>query len=949
MNLIKSIILQVFIAATLASCVNTGRRNILNLAGEWSFKADPAGMGITQRWYTGSFEETISLPGSMTENGKGDPVGLNTSWTGDIVDSSWFFEPAMAKYREAGNIKVPFWLQPELHYVGAAWYQRRVNIPGSWNGRYIRLFLERCHWESRVWVDENSAGMQNALGAPHIFDLSQWLTPGWHTLTICVDNRVKDIDVGRNSHSITDHTQTNWNGITGKLELQAMPVLHISNVKLYPDIQHKKVKVSIELRNYSGLASDTEIKLLAEALQEKGKEKFREVVRHLTLEPGNQTFETEYPMGEDPCLWDEFHPCLYLMTIELSDNEGKKDARKISFGMREIKTHGTQIAINGRPVILRGTLECAIFPKTGYPPTDTASWMRIFRIARAHGLNHMRFHSWCPPEAAFEAADQMGFYLHVECSSWANFTSAIGDGKPVDQFIYDESERIVSEYGNHPSFCMMQYGNEPAGINQERWLAEFVRYWKNRDPRRLYSSGAGWPVIPESDYNNIPQPRIQGWGEGLKSIINAQPPRTDYDWKDRIAGYDKPTVSHEIGQWCVYPDLKEISQYDGVLKAKNFEIFKETLEENQLGHLADSFLMASGKLQAICYKADIEAALRTPGFGGFQLLDLHDFPGQGTALVGVLNSFWGEKGYIKPSEYRRFCNATVLLARLPKMIYTSRDTLKAPVEISHFGEKELSGIIPVWKLLDSEGKVLAGGKIAGTSVPFGNGIRLGEIIQPLAGFSCPAKIILTLAAEGSENSWDLWIYPDELPAAGNDVLVTQKLDARALSILREGGKVLLTPKKGSVKPEKGGDIAVGFSSIFWNTAWTAKQAPHTMGILCNPKHPALADFPTEYHSNWQWWDAMSHANAMIISDLPAELTPIVRIIDDWFTNRPLALIFEAKIGAGKIIVSGADLLTDIDKRPEARQLMYSLQHYMAGPSYDPAVKIDPETLRCLFN
>ena len=184
-------------------------------------------------------------------------------------------------------------------------------------------------------------------------------------------------------------------------------------------------------------------------------------------------------------------------------------------------------------LFLRGTLECAIFPKTGYPPTDTASWMRIFRIARAHGLNHMRFHSWCPPEAAFIAADHTGFYLHVECSSWANSGASIGDGKPLDKFLYDESERMIQAYGNHPSFCMMLYGNEPAGANQEKWLTEFVTYWKNKDPRRLYSSGAGWPQLAVTNFNSTPDPRIQGWGEGLKSIINAQPPRTDFDWTEQ--------------------------------------------------------------------------------------------------------------------------------------------------------------------------------------------------------------------------------------------------------------------------------------------------------------------------------------------------------------------------------------------------------------------------------
>ncbi len=503
--------------------------------------------------------------------------------------------------------------------------------------------------------------------------------------------------------------------------------------------------------------------------------------------------------------------------------------------MREFMTNGTQFTINGRPVFLRGTLECAIFPKTGYPPTDTASWMRIFRIARAHGLNHMRFHSWCPPEAAFEAADHTGFYLHVECSSWANSGASIGDGKPLDKFLYDESERMIRAYGNHPSFCMMLYGNEPAGANQEKWLTEFVTYWKNKDPRRLYSSGAGWPQLAITDFNSTPNPRIQGWGEGLKSIINAQPPRTDFDWTDRITDHTKPTVSHEIGQWCVYPDFTEIKQYTGVLKARNFEIFQESLQQHHMEQYADSFLLASGKLQALCYKADIEAALRTNGFGGFQLLDLHDFPGQGTALVGVLNPFWNEKGYISPAEYSEFCNSTVPLIRLSHMIFNSGETLKATAEIAHFGPRELTGVTPSWKITNARGQVIFSGTLPEMNIPTGQLLKMGEISQQLSNIKDPEKLTLTLEVGEFHNHWDIWVYPAELPEINQGVLVTQKLDARAMEILRNGGKVLLTPVKGSLKADKGGDIAVGFSSIFWNTAWTGKQAPHTLGILCNPQ------------------------------------------------------------------------------------------------------------------
>jgi hypothetical protein len=509
---------------------------------------------------------------------------------------------------------------------------------------------------------------------------------------------------------------------------------------------------------------------------------------------------------------------------------------------------------------------------------------------------------------------------------------------------------MVESYGNHPSFCMMLYGNEPAGKNQNQFLTDFVNFWKKKDNRRIYTSGAGWPNLPVNDYLNTPDPRIQGWGQELKSIINSSAPTTDYDWTAKISKFTQPVVSHEIGQWCVYPNFKEISKYDGVLRAKNFEIFQETLKENGMSQLADSFLIASGKLQALCYKADIEAALRTPGFSGFQLLDLHDFPGQGTALVGVLDPFWDEKGYITPKEYSRFCNSTVPLARLKKQVYTNNETFEVAVEVAHYGDVPISACTPEWKITGQNGKLIQSGKLPETTIALGNCIQLGKVAVPLASVTVPEKLIFEVSVNGFANSWELWVYPEknENIVGSEKIKVTQVLDKASMDLLQQGGSVLLTLKKGTLKPEFGGNIGIGFSSIFWNTAWTKGQAPHTLGILCNPNHPALTEFPTEYYSNWQWWDAMSHSNAINMATFPSGLQPIVRVIDDWFKNRPLALVFEAKVGKGKIVVSGIDFNEGLETRPEAKQMLYSLQKYMASNQFNPKGEITVEKISSII-
>ena len=930
---------------TLLSINTIQSQSKINLAGEWKFATDPNDKGVSEQWSAKNLPETIEMPGSMSTNGKGSDVTLNTRFTGQIVDSSFYKNPEYARYRVPGNVKIPFWLQSVKYYAGAAWYQKEVIVPKSWKNQSIELFLERCHWETRLWIDNKEVGMRNSLGTPHIYNLSDVLNPGKHRITICVDNRTKSIDPGMNSHSISDHTQTNWNGMVGQLYLEAKPLISIQSIQIFPDIQQNKIVAKIKIKNSGEKEQKGTIALTVTGITVVPSKNL-----NVSVASGLDSLVVEYPMGENVKLWSEFHPDIYTLKAELKTVKSK-NVFVTTFGMREIKVVGKQLQMNGKPLFLRGTLECAIFPKTGFPPTDKAEWLRIFNIARAHGLNHIRFHSWCPPDAAFEAADQTGFYLQLECSSWANQSTTIGDGKPFDKYLYDESRRMVETYGNHPSFCMMAYGNEPAGVNQKNFLSTFVSFWKKQDSRRIYTSGAGWPNLEVNDYLSDSEPRIQHWGQGLGSIINSQAPATSFDWLSFTNKFTQPIVSHEIGQWCVYPNFKEIKKYTGVVRAKNFEIFQETLKEHGMEQLADSFLLASGKLQALCYKSDIEAALRTKNFGGFQLLDLHDFPGQGTALVGVLDAFWDEKGYISPGEFSRFCNSTVPLVRLPKRIYSNADTISASIEVAHYGDQPMKGVIPSWKIKSISGQAVLSGKLSETTIELGNGIPLGTISVPLSVISSPQKLILEVSVGSFSNSWDIWVYPakKELIIDVEKIKVVSSLDSLAQQYLVNGGSVLLTLKKGSLKPEYGGKIGIGFSSIFWNTAWTEGQKPHTLGILCNPNHMAFAMFPTEYHSNWQWWDAMSHSNAIMLASISPKIKPIVRVIDDWFTNRSLALLFEVKVGKGKLMVSGIDFNQDMEKRPEAEQLLFSLKKYMTGKYFNPTVSVEIESIKKISN
>ncbi|MBS1663030.1 MAG: hypothetical protein JST68_18445, partial [Bacteroidetes bacterium] len=911
----------------------------ISLAGEWQFRADPRDRGEVERWFASEFVgETVHLPGSMLENGKGDDVTVNTQWTASIYDSSWFFEPRMAKYREPGNLKFPFWLTPAKHYVGSAWYRKTVRVPAGWKGRSVFLFLERPHGEVTVWVDDVCVGRRYGLSTEQVFELG--IGPGEHRVVLKIDNRLKDINVGQDSHSVTDQTQGNWNGVVGKMLLGARERVWVDDVQVYPDVAGKKAKVKVVVRSADSGGRGRLI------LSVRKVDAFALVDFH--LKNGVDTVTADLPMGEKVVLWDEFNPVLYRLNIRLSRSPVIGLLLKtVEFGMREFKVRGTRFEVNGRLVHLRGTVENCVFPRTGYAPMDEGSWERIFRIAKSYGLNHMRFHSYCPPEAAFEAADKVGFYLQPEGPSWANHGSSLGDGKPIDQFIFEETERMARSYGNHPSFCMLAYGNEPRGGKQVEYLTKFINFWKERDGRRVYTGadvGQSWPLVPANEYMVKSRPRGLNW-EGLPESVS--------DYHAITSEFTVPYVTHEMGQWCVYPDFSEIPKYTGVYKAKNFELFQESLKEQGMGDEARRFLMASGKLQVLCYKAEIEKSLRTKDAAGFQLLCLNDYTGQGTALVGVLNAFWEPKGYVGAAEFRRFCGETVVLARIPEFVYTNSEELRASIELYHYGAGVLRGAVVDWKVSSEKGEVVARGSFEPKDVPIGNCFSVGDIRVSLKGIKNASRLKLEAGVRGTSffNDWNCWVYP-AVESRDSGVYYCTELDQKARAVLEQGGKVFLNA---CGKVVKGKEVSMSFTPVFWNTSWFKMRPPHTLGLLIDTTSGMFGDFPTSYYSDWQWWDVVKGAQVMHLEDLPAGFRPVVQPIDTWFLNRRLGLIFEARVGKGRLVVSSADLSPEVGgrpgvgaARPAARQLYYSIMRYMSSERFAPKAVVDLKRVEDLF-
>lgn len=900
-----------------------------DLSGEWRFAMDRNDEGVAQSWFARDLKDAIALPGILQAQGYGDDITTKTPWVLSLYDKNWDQREDYKTHTAAGNVKVPFLSQPKKHYLGAAWYQRDIDVPATWRGKRVALFLERPHWGSTLWIDERPVGGNLSLVAEHEYDLGL-LAPGRHRISVRVDNRML-MAYRPDAHSVSDSLGMSWNGIVGKMELRATSPVWLDDAQVYPDVTNKSALVKIRIGNIGGRAGAGTV--MANGVAHKVT---------WTAQGGSADITVRFPASAQT--WDEFHPALQKIRLRLQGGNGAADdARDVSFGFAQIAAKGNQFMLNGRPLFLRGTHHGGDFPLTGYPPTDVAYWRKIIQINKDWGINHIRFHSFCPPEAAFQAADELGVYLQPEPGMW----NEVSPGTAMDKMLYQETERMIKAYGNHPSFILLSPANEPKG----RWKEAFdawIAHYRKADPRRLYSNGTGHT-----------EKEVPGLADGTDFLsmqrIGPKPLRGDKGWFGRdygasLEGVNVPVVSHETGQWAAYPDYDIIGKFRGYLRPGNYEIFRDSLARHGMAARNKDFAWASGKFQVQAYKEEIEANLRTPGLMGYQLLDLHDYLGQGTALVGVLDTFWQSKGYATAEEFRHFNGETVPLARLLKRTWATDETLTAEVEIAHFGAAPLVDAQPWWKLLDASGRVAASGDFARRTIGIGKNIPLGRITLPLAALAAPQAYRLQVGIAGAadsvektaaENDWNIWLYPAKIttpePA---DVLVTHSWPA-AEAALAAGGKVLFLPLASDLDWS---GPPLDSVPVFWNRlmnpAWS-----RTLGVWIDTKHPALTQFPTDRFNDWQWSELIKGTRTVNLDQLPPALQPIAQPIDDWNRNFKLALLLEAKVGEGRLMVATPDLQTNLEKRVVARQLRKSLLDYMAGDSFNPQTAVSAAEFR----
>ncbi len=885
------------------------KTNNIDLKGKWNYKLDPKDEGVIGKWFeTELGEDTLNLPGTLCENGVGEKLEIDNSLNPKSVRS----------------------LRAKYDYIGACWYQKKIVVPKDWDGKNIFINLERIILKSELWIDGKYVSNMSSLVVAHNYDITKFIKAGEeHTITILIDNR-DTFYLSTYGHSYTNESQSIWNGIVGDISLYAEAKRFVEDLIIITAEDNSSILVKGSVENPSGEAGKG--KITFEVKDEDTKQLVGKGNLEVEVSKGGNEFEYTLVIDEEVTPWDEFSTKLYTLTTKLECSDGVRSEKSTNFGFRNVKVVDRDILLNNKKIYLRGNLECCVHPLTGYPPCDVDYWVDLLKKVKSYGMNHLRFHSNCPPEAAFIAADKVGVYLQPEGPVWLDtWFMELGSHQEHYEFMPKEAERLIRKYSNHPSFVIFCNGNEFRG--DFSILHDIVENSRKIRPDIIYTLTANYdrPLDSEDDIFISVESDKKGMRGNRFFEKMATTVQTDYS--AAVETRNIPLIAHEGGQFCVYPNVKEIPNYNGNLVPMNFMAIEKALEEKDMLDMVDKFVEASGDFSARLYKEEIESYMRTMDFGGFQILGIQDFPGQCTATVGILDSFWNSKGIeiATPEWFREFCNDVVLLIKAEKRIYSTDDVFSAELMVNQFGHRDIDNANILYKFTNQKGEVLSQGVFENLDLKANKQIEIGKIENNDFGlFKEPTELTLSVEIENTEykNHWNIWVYPNienniiEDKVNESDIKVCYQWDESVEEALENGEKVLLIPRRESFVNRPTYDSA--FYTVFWSPVFFNRKTP--CGIYVN-ESKAFENFVTGKYSNYQWYHLLQNSFNFDVDNLPKNFTPIIEAIPNYYFNHRLTNLIEARVGKGVLMICTIQL-EDLKDCTEAKWFKYSLVDYL---------------------
>lgn len=797
-------------------------------------------------------------------------------------------------------------------------------IPGTFlYCRRFSLIPEEGQWELHfggvqnsvwVWLNGTFLGCHRGYSTPFAFPIPEGVLGEENTVIMAVSNLGLTGFEDQEVSGLTNRASCQYTGgITGDVELRCYSgPLRDASVETSPDCS--RVTVHVER---TGEVSFRWQVLDGETLLREG------------VASGDFSFDTQ-----GLSLWSPENPKRY--TLRLCCGEAVLERL---IGIRRLTVDGTGLRLNGLPYYLRGVCEHCYYPLTVHPDPDPAYYRHVVRIFKELGFNFIRFHTHVPTEGYMEAADELGMLIQVESP---NYTGP------------EEYGQIVRFCRRHPSVVIFCCGNELemdepfidhltecAGLVHGQTDALFspmsalrgVEYFWSRDKKDenvVTEPFRRHPVRQETLNTFCDLYNSYTLGRNSYSSLTADNALVD-SWS---VLYGKPRLSHEIGIQGTYTDLSLARRYAGthVGRTEMFSSLEEALREKGLLHKAPLFFANSCQWQRRLRKHCFEEVRRCETLAGYDFLGPIDTHWHTFGYdVGMMNEFYEMKPGESVREVGMYNSPTVLLSSLgTDRVFQAGKPFRTMVSVSHFGDGNLEDACLTLRLT-LDGKLLTR-KQCTVRAENGKVTPLLELCCQLPQVTVPGEMKLQAMLEcgdlWAENEWELYLFPearwepDELPPDGDTLLAA----------LREGRDVLLwNPGPLASLP----------------TSFQISLAGRTEGNLATviADHPALEGLPHAGFCGWQFRRMLEGGNAVVFAD-GVPFDPIIEIASSHKNPIRQAMLFECRVGKGRLLVSGFRFE---ENDPAACWLKAKLAEYARSDRFQPRQSLTEAQLGLLLS
>lgn len=899
------------VALCVASVATAEDRAVVSLDGVWRFRMDPENAGEKDQWFLSNvaFEEGIHVPGAWDAQGFGDET---------------------EKLRH--------------HFIGKGWYGRQASIPAEWAGRRVFLCIGGVHRYAKVWVNGRFLGEHVGYLSPFEYEITDYIQPGAPAeVCICVDSAQRwDIDTLTGCFDIIDYMDTYWGGIWGHVTLEARSAAYLEGLFVRPIVSQTRdsplfataCRISATLAGEGGACDGVRLEVLGP-----GGELAAEKTTSLDDALDGDEVVAELPVPGAK-LWSPNAPHLYSARLSLLQRGEVIDHVETRFGFRTIEIRDAHIYLNGKRIFLSGYGDDCVYPETMAAPSDKRVYLERLTVAKAYGFNHVRHHSHMLPPEYYDACDEVGMLVSAEFPiAYQQFYDRAQG--PAIELYRREWSAAIRRFRNHPSVLDWCMGNEMWG--GVPLAPELYRIAKDLDPTR--------PVVDSDGVH------ARGFVDGAQdrdtldlyfAMFDVGNTPLDKPDKFHCPNPLKPVISHETGNYVTFPRLDMIDLFTDNFKPFWLTPVKAKLEAMGLLDEAGLWAANSERLYFLCHKSNIEGLRKSPNICGYHWWLLQDY---WTTSNGLVDTHFRPKGAIDQEKVSRLNGEVLVLQDGLGLTYRGGESLELALLVSNYSPDTLAEPSLAWRVRLGDGVVAEDAGLA-ASAPQGEVTELRHIEVPLPDAPQPYRLTvdaeLVVGGQRYTNDWSTWVYPAtidpprvEVPLFASPDLMPQlgrfgveaipsgdRLPSRAvyvsslptlpmLDAIEAGACLVLLQPQG---------LFPSASTRFKTAWWRGNERDNNAGTVVydNPITRAMAP---EGWCDAGWRRLIEGCHGYILDEFPSVPEVLVRGIEVLGVCRNKALLFQAKVGKGALVVCGLNLEP---VHPEAAWLIVRLLNHAAS-------------------